>query len=179
VNQAQSADRLAVVAAYREGLGLAALAVIADADGVRVATAEPGKDGAPAQTMAARWWCRQQAAAEYIAARAAARLTRRSGAGSPTIEAANESIRYTANRHGVALYSDEEIAEAALAAVARVEAELERLQRSGALRAVNKSYRQYRIEASGRGERIVPYRDWMRRYRENLVRDLAATLRDY
>ena len=61
--------------------------------------------------------------------------------------------------------------------VARVDEEIERLQRSGDLKSVNKSYRAYRLETSARGEKTLRYAEWMDKYRENLVRQLAAALR--
>lgn len=60
---------------------------------------------------------------------------------------------------------------------ARVDAELERMQRAGALKSVNQSYRAYRLETSARGERILPYAQWMERYKANLIREIAANLR--
>ena len=64
-----------------------------------------------------------------------------------------------------------------MAAIARIDDELERLRQSGALRPVNKSYQSYRRDAAAKGERVVPYAQWMLGYREELVRKLAATLR--
>jgi hypothetical protein len=65
----------------------------------------------------------------------------------------------------------------AMAAIARVNEEIERLQRSGELKSLNKSYRAYRIETSERGEKTLRYDEWMGKYRENLVRQLATVLR--
>lgn len=73
--------------------------------------------------------------------------------------------------------SDDEIRDGALAVAARVDAEIARLQRTGALKSVNQSYRQYRLEASARGERVLRYADWMDRYKADLIRETAANLR--
>jgi hypothetical protein len=94
-----------------------------------------------------------------------------------SFSAAEKSIAAAANALNVTLYTDEEVTQAALAAAARIDSEVERMQRSGELRSVNKSYQSYRIEASARGERVMRYQDWMRRYKEDLLRKLAATLR--
>jgi hypothetical protein len=78
---------------------------------------------------------------------------------------------------GVTLYSDEETLAAAAALVARVDAEIEQLQRTGELKFVNRSYRTYRTETTARGETALPYAKWLNEYKVNLVRQLAATLR--
>jgi len=60
---------------------------------------------------------------------------------------------------------------------ARVDDEIEHLQRAGALKSVNRSYRTYRLDASARGERILRFAEWMDRYKANLIREIAANLR--
>jgi hypothetical protein len=189
--------RSALIAAYREGLGLAAVSVTRAPGGVRISAVGQGSgDGVPAADAAnANWWCRRAADAERVAAAAMRRLQRResrNGAGPAALESvssaetdcasgarllADEAIASAAKRLNITLLSDAEVAAEAMAAIARVDEEIERLQRSGELRSVNKSYRAYRIEASARGEKTLRYDEWMGKYRENLVRQLAAALR--
>ena len=73
--------------------------------------------------------------------------------------------------------SDERICRDAMTAAARVDVEVERMQRAGELKSLNKSYRTYRLEASARGECVLRYADWMHRYKTNLVREIATKLR--
>ena len=75
------------------------------------------------------------------------------------------------------MYANNEITAEAVAAIGRVEQELESLRNAGALKSVNRSYRIYRQDAVARGEKIVPYAIWFSKYKENLVRQLAAALR--
>jgi hypothetical protein len=165
-------QRACLIAAYREGLELAAVLLVGGANSLRLVAA--GHDGETvleaSDIVAARWWCRRRSQADSILA--AARLTR-------TISAAqaHESVARAAKRLGVSLLSDEEIADEAMRAIARLDAEVERQMQTGALKSVNKSYRAYRLEASGRGESVLRYADWMERYKANLVRDIAANLR--
>ena len=77
----------------------------------------------------------------------------------------------------VTLYADDDISADAERIVARVNEEIETMQRTGQLRSVNQSYRAYRMEAAARGEKAASYADWFNRYRVNLVRQLAAALR--
>jgi hypothetical protein len=199
---ASSADRrestswAGLVAAYREELGLAAVAVIRSAAGIRVVAPESRVDGPPAagDKVEARWWCRRPADAARVAAAATARLRRRvakdPGAGPATagesdspghisaaLALAVAAVAAAARRCNVSLYSDEETSAAAMAAVARVDAELERLRRAGELKSVNRSYRSYRMETLSRGEKAVPYAQWINKYREKLLRQVAAALR--
>jgi hypothetical protein len=165
--------------------------------GARIIAAGEGAGGTlEAGAAEARWWCRRVSDAERLAAAAMRRLRRcesRSGAAavavpedasSPASDDASdafalaaEAIAGAAKRLDVTLFSDDEIAAEAMAVVARVDEEIERLHRSGDLKAVNKSYRAYRIETSARGERTARYAEWMDKYRVNLVRQLAAALR--
>jgi hypothetical protein len=75
----ESKNHAALVAAYREGLGLAVVALMRGPAGVRIAAAKQGIDGLPeaADVVAARWWCRRAADAKQVAAAATARLRRR------------------------------------------------------------------------------------------------------
>lgn len=186
MNECDSRERLDLVAAYREGLGLTAVAAVVDEAGIRVVV---GKErDAQALAVAAaperRWWCRRAAEAEHIGAAANAYLRRHAPHEAPSTLFDAESLALVAaavtraaGRHQIALHSDQQIEDAAMAAVARIDCELKRLQQSGGLRSVNKSYRDYRLQASARGERVSRYSDWMRQYRAELVRQLAANLR--
>ena len=167
-----------LVAAFREGFGLAAIAVIDGPDGVRVAAAEPGAEiaCAPAEAVYCRWWCSRPFEAASIATAVTARLHSRETCAGAALLACQSVVR-VAKQRNVDLHSDAEMLEQATVAIARIDDELERLRQSGDLRSVNKSYQSYRRDAAAIGERVVPYAQWMLGYREELVRKLAATLR--
>jgi hypothetical protein len=175
-------------AAYREGLGLAAIAVIAGEAEVAIRLlSEP--DNVDAAHVLARWWCRAADAARLAAAanrnmrraQTAARgpIEQATGSDGNSAELARAcgSVLACARRLRIALHTDGEIAAAANEAAARVDAEIARLQRSGGMKSVNRAYRAYRIETTARGEKILRYDEWMRNYRRNLIREVAATLR--
>ncbi len=160
-----------LVAAYRQGLGLAAVAVVDCAGSLRVAAeatgrGEPATEG-EAPAVLARWWCRRVLDAQRIAAAVP------DNAATP----AGEAVLAAARRLRVTLYSDAEIADAAAAVIARVDEEIAQLQRRGDLKSVNKAYREHRLAAAARGEKVARYQDWMRQYKQNLVRQCAETLR--
>jgi len=177
----------ALLAAYREGLGLAAIAVVGAPAGAHIvagaAGAEKSAAAAPAEEIApVRWWCRHPADAARIAAAAMRRLRRKADAGVEADAAADFSlacaaVRDAANRFAIVLQSDAALTEEAMGVVARVEAELEKQRQAGGLKAVNAAYRRYRLETAGRGERALRYDRWMLKYKENLVRQIALTLR--
>jgi hypothetical protein len=182
--------RASLVAAYREGLGLAGLAAVRGAAGTQIAVVGDERDRAAAgvgDTVTAQWWCRRAADAERVATAATARLRRLESQDDAALPPAAERgasprdiagvIAHAAKRLHVKLYSDEEISADAQTIIMRVEQELETLQRAGQLKTVNRSYRTYRTEASARGEKALPYADWFNKYRANLVRQLAAALR--
>jgi hypothetical protein len=167
-----------LVAAYRQGFGLAAVAVIASPHGVRIAAGDQAEDDVLAveDSVQARWWCRHVSDAADIAA-SAVRLRRSAPDIAVAAAAAGEAVMRAAKLRHVELLSEEDVAAYAARAIARIDAELAQLRKLGELRTVNKSYQTYRLDAAGRGERVVPYAQWMRGYKEKLVRQLAATLR--
>jgi hypothetical protein len=173
-----NASRARLVAAFREGFGLAAIAVIEGPDGVRIAAAAPGAEitCAPAETVHCHWWCPRAFEAASIATAAAARLHSRKTCDGAALSAGQAVVR-AAKQRNVDLHSDEETIEQATVVIARIDDELERLRQSGDLRPVNKSYQSYRRDAAAKGEHVVPYAQWMLAYKQELVRKLAATLR--
>lgn len=88
-----------------------------------------------------------------------------------------EAYRQGLGARAVARLSEAALRADALAVVARVEAEMARLQATGGLKSVNASYRQYRLAASARGEPVIRYADWMQRYKADLIREIAENLR--
>jgi len=102
---------------------------------------------------------------------------RRHESNAQEISLAATAVADAARRYGVALFADDEIAAHAAEIAARIDAELQKLKDSGGLKSVNQAYKAYRIETSGRGERVLRYDEWMRRYRADLVRQAAAALR--
>lgn len=170
-----------LIAAYREGLALAGVAVIEGANGLRIRTVAQCDPPAAGESVVARWWCRRAAEAECIAD-SAARSFRRNQPKS-SAESFNESARacdailHAAERLAVALRSDADLDAEAMRAIARLDEEIARQMRAGALKSVNQSYRQYRLEASSRGERVLPYAKWMDGYKVKLMREIAATTR--
>lgn len=184
-----------LVAAYRQGLGLAAVIATADAGGLRIKIAACGEEKPAAATDGAnlRWWCRRAADAERVAA-AAARIFRRESKTRPVgvsaaaiasgqpdeseaISLAATAVLSAADKLNIVMQSDSELAAEAAHVIARIEAEMQCQQRYGGLKALNKAYRDYRLETSARGERVQRYDEWMSKYRQNLVRQVAAALR--
>jgi hypothetical protein len=159
----------ALIAAFRHGLGLAGLAVIRGSSGIRVAAV--GADGVSAlaagESGEVRFWCRHAADAQRIVATAKSKMP----------PGADQVLITAAARIPASLYSDAEITAEAVAAIGRVEQELESLRVAGALKSGTRSYRDYRQDAAARGEKIVPYAIWFSKYKGNLVRQLAAALR--
>ena len=185
-----------LLASYRRALGLAAVAIVRTHKGIGVCVdaAESGEDeSATAVNMVvARWWCRSAADAKRVAAAANARMNRGASPSFSLSQAAaaygrsNEgaelefgcaSVAAAANRLGIAVQTDDEIAEEARTVAARVDAELQKLQACGGLRSINGAYRNYRLQARAGGERALRYGEWMSKFREDLIRQIAETLR--
>lgn len=123
--------------------------------------------------MLIQLWCRREPEAACLAA-AAAKIIRRKPDGD-----AQEAIRTAAKKLGIIVQTDDEVAGEAMTVTDRIAQEMRNQQQSGELKSVNQAYRSYRLEATARGERALRYDAWMRQYRENLVRQVAATLRQF
>ncbi len=170
-----------LVAAYRDGLSLVAIAAVRCNGGLRVVSGTDSAEFGP-ETAATLRWCRNAGEARRVAASANASLRRWAGKGDPTALAqdamAQDAMARAAKRLNVTLRTEDDIAAEAAIVIGRVVREFEQMRASGDLREVNASYRDYRLDASSRGERIVPYAQWMRVYLEGLVRQAAVTLRN-
>ena len=165
-----------LVAAYREGLALAAILAVGDSADIRIMTCGSGLDPSlqAGETVCARWWCRHVAQADYVAAAAVRAIAR---ARRKTIDSAAQAVTGAADRLSIPLHQDAEISAEAMQAIARLEHEIETQKQTGALKSVNASYRAYRLEASARGEPAQRYVEWMDRYKANLLREIATRLR--
>lgn len=167
-------ERRCMAAAYREGLGLAAVIAVQDGGRMQIIAHPPGSADATADGPGhVRLWCRREAEAVCIAAAAAKNLRRKPGSD------AGEAILRAAEKLGIAMQTDEEIAAEAATVVSRIALEMQKQQQSGELKSVNQAYRSYRLDANARGERALRYDAWMHRYREDLVRQVAAALRQF
>ncbi len=185
----EAKSRAALIAAYREGLGLAGIAVIRGPAAMQIVVVGDGGGDASANAgdIVAILWCRRAADATRVASAATVRLRRLESQddaasavaanGPPWPDVISAAIEQAAKRLLVTLYADDDISADAERIVARVNEEIETMQRTGQLRSVNQSYRAYRMEAAARGEKAAPYADWFNKYRVNLVRQLAAALR--
>ena len=171
------AARPALIAAYREGLALACIAIIGDAGTVRIAALAPGEPtGEGGEAVLQRFWCRRAAHAEAIVG-AARRRRRNAGDPAGALASACAAITAAAKRLAVSLQSDQELDAEATAAIARLDEEMQQQMRAGALKPVNRAYRDYRLAAAAGGEKCTPYAQWLDRYKANLMREIAANLR--
>jgi len=96
---------------------------------------------------------------------------------SAALSLACTAVLAAAKRLNIVLQSDQEVIGEAMKVAARVDAEMQKQLQSGGLKSVNKAYRTYRLETGARGERVLRYDEWMRKYKENLVRQVAFALR--
>lgn len=176
-----------MIAAYREGFSLVAVAVVSAATGKQIAVLDGGSRPAlaPGEKVETQWWCRRAADAARVAAVATTRLRRGQSrheardfaAPASAFNLAGKTIVVAARQCGVTLYTDEETVTAAMAAIVRVDEGIERLRRAGELKSINRSYKIYRTEKTARGEPALPYARWFSEHKANLVRQLAAALR--
>ncbi len=168
-----------LIVAYREGLGLAAVTLIAGESGAQLMCSADEAALAAGERVQARWWCKNLEQAECLV-QAARRGARQSGVASRHIASQpDRAVCETAKRLGIALRSDEDVAGEAAAVIARLEQEIAVQQRAGTLKSVNRGYRDYRLAASARGEKVLRYAQWMERYKAKLMRDIAHNLRSF
>jgi hypothetical protein len=171
----EAKGRAALMAAYREGLGLVAVAAIRGAGSLRIAMVESGGGERlldAGEMLDGVWWCRRADHAKRIVSAANARLRRRQSRDDVVAV-----LAATVKQHGIALYSDEEVSREAAHVIARVEVQVESFRRDGCLKSVNQSYRALRLAAAARGEKVPPFADWFCSYKARLVREVAQTLR--
>jgi hypothetical protein len=76
---AEEGSVAALIAAYREGLGLAALILVIGESGARLIHSAEETPLAPAEGVYGRWWCKSAEQAEWLTA-AAARAPKRNDA---------------------------------------------------------------------------------------------------
>jgi hypothetical protein len=163
-----------LIVAYRDGLGIAAVILIAGESGARLMHGGDETPLAAGGTVHARWWCKSTEQAEWLVA-ALAPVSRRTGQAG--VSQLCRAVLDAAKRFGIMLRSDEEILAEARAVIARLEQEIAAQQRAGVLRSVNRAYRDYRLAASARGEKVLRYAQWMERYKAKLIREIAQNLR--
>lgn len=170
-----------LIGAYREGLAVAAVLIIAGAAAVRIIVADHRGEAVPGpgEAIQRRWWCRRSGEAECLAAAAMRSLRRAPNRAGDPARLAGASIVRAAARLAISLRTDEDLRDEALQAIARLDDEFEKQKQSGALKSLNSSYRRYRLEASARSERAVRYAEWIKRYKLNLIREIAANLRSF
>jgi len=167
----------AFIAAYREGLGLAAVALVVDENGARLVNAAADAPLESGAAVKARWWCKSAQQAEWLV-ESAARLARAAQVDdADALSRLCAGVTKAAKRLAIVLRSDGEIAGEAIALIARLEHEIAAQQRAGGLKSVNRGYRDYRLQASARGEKVLRYAEWIARYKAKLVRDIAQNLR--
>jgi hypothetical protein len=168
-----------LITAYRDGLGLVPVILIAGESCARLLCSGEEPALTAGEAAQARWWCKSAQQGEWLV-QTAMRAAQRSDADPMSRYIAphlGRAVLNAAKRLGITLRSDEEIARDAVAVIARLEQEIAAQQRGGALKSVNRGYRDYRLAASARGEKVLRYADWMERYKAKLVRDIAHNLR--
>jgi hypothetical protein len=163
-----------LIAAYREGMGLAPVILIAGENGawLMCSAEEPVLEAG--EVVHARWWCKSAQQAEWLVDALAPAVQKND---SDATSRLGQAVVTAAKRLGIALRSDEEIAAEAGAVIARLEQEIAAQQRAGALKSVNRAYRDDRLAATARSEKVIRYAEWMERYKAKLVRDIAQNLR--
>lgn len=153
--------------AYCEGLGLCAVAV--QGAGGRLVVSAEWEAG---QAVERLWFFRREVAELVVRI---ARLERCSPAAEPPLDI----VESAAARIGAVWKTDAEVVLAAAQVEARVNHEIASMQVTGALRDINRRYRQYRLAATAAGNMALRYADWLYEFRLSMMREVANTLRYY
>jgi hypothetical protein len=158
-------------------LGLAAVTLVVNENGARLVKAAAEASPNSGAAVQGRWWCKSAQQADWLIEGVARAMRNAQWDDADAVSRFCSGVTDAAKGLGIVLRADDEIAGEAAAVVARLEAEIAAQQRAGTLKSVNRGYRDYRLEASARGEKVLRYADWMARYKAKLVREIAQNLR--
>ena len=156
---------------YLASFGLGCILVRPDGE-VQVA-----RSLAHTSSAAACWWTRDRATAHQVVRAIGAHVP-------PSLEAAVAELKAAAARCDVVLSEHSVVIARAQTALDQLDRKLETARSAGDLQWFNRAYKQYRLDAQGRGQGFMPYGTAMARLRKLLaaaaagaqVSDLAAAV---
>jgi hypothetical protein len=132
-------------------------------------------------SLAALWWCDDYRHAMLVVAQCQVEMKRRAmlTAAADWFEMqaadAEQQLLIVAEREQVDIQSDNSIRERAIGIVAKIDISLQAMRTAGALKNVNRSYREYRIALEAQGKRALNYNLWFLIWKRNLIRAIAKT----
>jgi hypothetical protein len=176
------------VSAYLRALGISGLAVIGPPvgrpvrliAGIYAGNKVPGL--LPTHCVHSVLWCQGADLARLVADAAIDAMQQvvpagRGGWFNVSRETLFGYVQTSADQLGIILATDESVNHHATQALATIEAEFERLQKSGALQSLNRSYREYRIAQNAAGKTAIPYYGFVWNYKLKLVASVANASR--
>jgi hypothetical protein len=167
---------------YVAALALAPVHVVAKESGrpIRISTAREAAAAGHALTV----WCTSDLWAIELAISARTKL-----AGSAferdadrrwidaTAEDARAVLDLVASEVGIVFFTAEKISQSAAEVMARVEIEFTRMQAAGELRALNRSYREYRLACNAAGSKAMHYTKWIAQKKARMFRSAVEVSR--